>query len=588
MADPFRALSNLGRSAEEIGAAAKTFYAAAKSGLLGDDLARYLNLGLRKAPTAPPIPTKASVVEQPLLMTRKAKGTPGAGQIQGRIPSSVRTSSPDVVRSSLSPRIEDVRRTEEALRRTRPAQVAPGQLDIFESARTPENFRTAFTPSSAEDLLRNENLLRVKDPGTYQALEGIAQRASAELGRPVSVGDLMAPNWSQRIAELEPGALVRSPGGGAVPPRGVGSEISVSGRGGAVRRSPGGELVQEPEIIEATIREIRDRPVGLGSGGPIGAEDAARAAAGLPARSISIDTVPRELGQANPLIEALRNAGGGLRTMDLKRAAAIGGLGILGIGAVVTRPGGNQTAVERMNQLGTDPSTGTPSAAADATSGLVPPVPPQGQPPGTLGVPGGGLVQATGGATPPTGPAPGMTGAGQVVIQMDDSASELRQAVQRVKAQSPMAFTPDSPQNYKKIAEYYGARQKYAGQPDVGASVQQQLSERGLLGTPELQKWATSNRGLAYELLQREMGQRSIPSMQSQPMSQGVSVGSEMGSNNANNAQGYAENASASSVLGSQGASDLADATKPIAKPQLLSPQEYEAVRLGYLAGFIR
>ena len=50
MADPFRALSNLGRSAEDIGAAAKTFYAAAKSGLLGDDLARYLNLGLRKLP----------------------------------------------------------------------------------------------------------------------------------------------------------------------------------------------------------------------------------------------------------------------------------------------------------------------------------------------------------------------------------------------------------------------------------------------------------------------------------------------------------------------------------------------------------
>ena len=118
--------------------------------------------------------------------------------------------------------------------------------------------------------------------------------------------------------------------------------------------------------------------------------------------------------------------------------------------------------------------------------------------------------------------------------------------------------------------------------------MQQQLAERGLLGTPELQKWAASNRGLAYELLQREMGQRSIPSMQSQPMSQGVSVGSEMGSNNANNAQGYAENASASAVFGSQGASDLADATKPIAKPQLLSPQEYEAVRLGYLAGFIR
>ena len=140
----------------------------------------------------------------------------------------------------------------------------------------------------------------------------------------MSVGDLMAPNWSQRIAELEPGAFVRSPGGGAVPPRGVGSEIAVSGRGGAIRRSPGGEFVQEPEIIEATIREIRNRPAGLGGGGPIGAEDAARAAAGLPARSISIDTVPRELGQANPLIETLRNAGGGLRTMDLGRTVGLG------------------------------------------------------------------------------------------------------------------------------------------------------------------------------------------------------------------------------------------------------------------------
>jgi hypothetical protein len=151
-----------------------------------------------------------------------------------------------------------------------------------------------------------------------------------------------------------------------------------------------------------------------------------------------------------------------------------------------------------------------------------------------------------------------------------------------------MAFTPDSPQNYKKIAEYYGARQKYAGQPEVAASVQRQLVERGSLGTPGLKEWAAKNPVLAYELMQKEMGSRPVPSMQMAPMNQGVSLGSELGTNNANNAIGYSENAADSAVYGSQAASYLADAAKPIAKPQLLSPQEYEAVRLGYLAGFIR
>jgi len=584
--NPLQALSNLGRSTQDIGEAAKFFYGAAKSGLLGDDLARYINLGLRKAPQAGPIPTKPEVAEQLLLTTRRAKGTPGAGQIQGRIPSTVKTTTPrEVVRASVSPRIEDVRRTEQALRQVRPAEVAPGQLDLFESARVPERFSTPTTPGSVEDLLKNENLLRLKDPGTYQALSGLAERASRTLGQPVSIEDLMAPDWSQRISRLEPGAMVRSPGGAALPPRGIGSELAVPGRGGAIQQSPGGRVTREPEIIAADIREIRTaQPTG---GRRISSEDSARAAAGLPSRSISIDTVPEELSRANPLIEALRNAKGGLQTMDLKRALAVGGLAGLGIGAAASRFGGGREAIdEAARPFGTPP--GTPTESADATSTVAPPVSPGGQTPGTLSVPGGSFVQAGGGATPPAGPIPGMTGAGQVVIRTDDSASELRQAIQRVKAQSPMAFTPDSPQNYKKIAEYYGARQKFAGQPEVAASVQRELTERGVLGTPGLKDWAAKNPVLAYELMQKEMGSRPVPSMQMAPMNQGVSLGSELGTNNANNAVGYADNASASAVYGSQGASDLADAAKPIAKPQLLSPQEYEAVRLGYLAGFIR
>lgn len=587
MPNPLQALSNLGRSTQDIGEAAKFFYGAAKSGLLGDDLARYINLGLRKAPKAGPIPTKPETAEQLLLMTRRPKGSAGAGQIQGRIPSTVKTTTPrEVVRASVSPRIEDVRRTEQALRQVRPVEVAPGQLDIFESARVPERFSTATTPGSVEDLLKNENLLRVKDPGTYQALSGLAERASRTLGQPVSVEDLMAPDWSQRIARLEPGAMVRSPGGAATPPRGSGGELAVPGPGGAMRQSPGGRVAREPEIIAADIREVRTSPRAI-SGGRVSQEDAARAAAGLPSRSISIDTVPEELSRANPLIEVLRNAKGGLQTMDLKRALAVGGLAGLGIGAAASRFGGNQGAIEGVDRM-SGASAGSPTAVADATSAIAPPTSPGGQTPGTLGVPGGSFVQAGGGATPPAGPVPGMTGAGQVVIRTDDSASELRQAVQRVKAQSPMAFTPDSPQNYKKIAEYYGARQKYAGQPEVAASVQRELVERGSLGTPGLKEWAASNPALAYEMLQKEMGSRPVPSMQMAPMNQGVSLGSELGSNNANNSVGYADNASASAVYGSQGASDLADASKPIAKPQLLSPQEYEAVRLGYLAGFIR
>ena len=587
MPNPLQALSNLGRSTQDIGEAAKFFYGAAKSGLLGDDLARYINLGLRKAPKAGPIPTKPETAEQLLLMTRRPKGSAGAGQIQGRIPSTVKTTTPrEVVRASVSPRIEDVQRTEQALRKVRPVEVAPGQLHIFESARVPERFSTATTPGSVKDLLKNENLLRVKDPGTYQDLSGLAERASRTLGQPVSVEDLMAPDWSQRIARLEPGAMVRSPGGAATPPRGSGSELAVPGPGGAMRQSPGGRVAREPEIIAADIREVRTSPRSI-SGGRVSQEDAARAAAGLPSRSISIDTVPEELSRANPLIEALRNAKGGLQTMDLKRALAVGGLAGLGINAAASRFGGNQGAVEGVDRMFGAPA-GSPTAVADATSAIAPPTSPGGQTPGTLGVPGGSFVQAGGGATPPAGPVPGMTGAGQVVIRTDDSASELRQAVQRVKAQSPMAFTPDSPQNYKKIAEYYGARQKYAGQPEVVASVQRELVERGSLGAPGLKEWAASNPALAYEMLQKEMGSRPVPSMQMAPMNQGVSLGSELGSNNANNSVGYADNASASAVYGSQGASDLADASKPIAKPQLLSPQEYEAVRLGYLAGFIR
>jgi hypothetical protein len=548
MASPFQLLQNLGRSGDDLNKVVRTFFGSARSGLLGPDIQRYVQTGLSKPPAKPTQFLKGAQANQLLLETRIPKGQAGAGQIRARVPQTVRTGSPDVVRASLQPTAADAEKLERTLRAVRPAEVAPGQLNLFERGAAPA---PSFSTRSPESLSAAEQL-QVKDPGTFRSLSELADRASQTLGARITVEDLMAPDWSQRISRLEPGALVRSPGGGMTPPGGSSQGLAPYARGGELGSRTSGALARQDvpeEIIEAQIREIQF-PRGIGAGAQDAVSDGSEFAGGM-----------------GSMAQDLRNAAGGLRRMNLGQAVAAGGLTGLG-GAFLA------------GQLFGGRNPGEPTQAADPASTALPPTPPSNQNVGALGIPGNTIVQAAGAALPSAGqPAPGVMGGGQVVIRTDDGASELRQAVQRAKAGSGMAFAPDSPAAYKQIADYYAARGRYASQPQAAEGVRTQLTERGSLGTPDLVKWAESNPALAYELLQREAGQRQLTMNANKPISQGVSLGSELGSNNMNNTQGFAQSSAVSSVYGNQGASDLADATKPLSKPVLLSPQDYEALR---------
>ena len=471
-------------------------------------------------PAAKPAP--ATRVIQPSLGLRERRGaTSAAGEnIGGRYYGGAQntTRNAETIRSGGSaPRLNLSRETAAPLAR-RPVA---GQLDLFESAPAP-NFRT--TPVQGPESKQALDLY-ARDPGTFKTLEELAQRATSYYGKPVSVDDLMRPDATRYLRELESG-------GGAMPPRGA---VTAAGQqpGGALVQSPAGavspQMIRTPSnVINADYSVIRDLPAGK-TGSAVGTA------------TTDLGRMVRGLGLSPTQIAALV-AGG----------TAVGGAALTGL----VSGDRDQTGVRPLTDAEAYPRQDSGMAPGERASA-------------------GRMAGAATGASPtgrPAGvPSPrsttGQTGSGQVVLTQNDRESGYRQELANALAGAQRgAGAAPMPDPNRPIAEYYRAREQYIRQPGVAAELAMQASQ--LPGVaPSTPSWAAANPTLAYEMLQRSKARPDLS--QQTPQAQSVTVGSQLGDNNTNNMAGNAAYGAAAAVDRSAGASDLEDSTRPLIRPQI-------------------
>ena len=374
-----------------------------------------------------------------------------------------------------------------------------------------------------------------EDPGTYQSIANMALEASRNYGRTVTPEDLLgAQNMPSRLL----GESAR--GGGLVP---------VPGPIGARRQIPGSTQMPGVRIGNSNqpYGEIPIRPAQVVDlGGTPRLNRGATAAAPT---------------QEEALQAGARNAMGGTRQTDLSNLYKMLGAGAatlaggLGIGSVAynTFGGGGRSGADQAPSFTPTPSDGLASPRlveemrrlyGDGRSG----------------------ADAYDPRTSATGGTPGQTAPS--VIRINDADSNQRQATANALAASTMR--PDAPSSYASIADYYQNRGAYAAQPGVAGNVIEQLIQvDSRFDRPEMQAWAASNPGLAYELLQNQQ----MPNVQ-EPV-----ITTPMGTNDENNMRGNSEQAAKVVVDGADPA--IRDATQPRMAVSLLR-QPYFYNRPGF------
>jgi hypothetical protein len=102
-----------------------------------------------------------------------------------------------------------------------------------------------------------------------------------------------------------------------------------------------------------------------------------------------------------------------------------------------------------------------------------------------------------------------------------------------------------------------------------------EFAARGLTGerAAAMKAWAKQNPALAYELQRRQMADPG-QSLQSGQNVQSKALGTQLGTDNVNNAQGSADSVSQSVMNPSAGSYDMMNALEPLEKPVLLSQQQ--------------
>jgi hypothetical protein len=366
--------------------------------------------------------------------------------------------------------------------------------------------------------------LYAQQPGTYNAIQTLADRASAHYGVPVTFDDLVGPKGTLILQELEYGplAIQKAAGGGMVPPSSAG-RLAEFEPGGPLTVSPGGALgrpapatASADNIIDLDYSVIRDLPQGMRGAVPSATTDLGKTASG--ARLSREQLIALGLG-----------------------AGAVGG----GTLASYLRGGAPQGQPEQLTE------EQIRGAAAQLTE----------QPMPESGI---GLREAP--VMPATSVA-GQIGSGPAVIRQDDRESNYRQA--RANAIAAALGKPGAPKEagqYDKISKYYAERERYAKQPEMRAELAAKAA--ALEGMPpNALQWAAANPTLAYELLKRANSRPELSQQTPQP--QGATVGTQLGDNSQNNMVGNAQAAAATAVEGTAGASDLEDATRPLIRPAL-------------------
>ena len=254
---------------------------------------------------------------------------------------------------------------------------------------------------------------------------------------------------------------------------------------------------------------------------------------------------PPSPAEAEAVQAVIRNAVGGTRQADLSNLYKMLGAGAatlaggLGLGAVAynTFGGGGRSGVDQIPPPANGQSLDRtqPSRTIEQMRQLYDQMSPEG-------------AGAYDPRTSATGGTPGQTAPS--VIRISDADSNQRQATANALAASTMR--PDAPSSYASIADYYQNRGAYAAQPGVVGNVIEQLIQvDSRFDRPEMQAWAASNPGLAYELLQN----------QQMPNIQQAEITTELGSNTDNNAIGNSQEEARVVIDGADPA--IRDATRP-------------------------
>jgi len=253
---------------------------------------------------------------------------------------------------------------------------------------------------------------------------------------------------------------------------------------------------------------------------------------------------PTDLGAVS---NQINNAAGGLKQMDLSALSKLapyflgaGGVG-LGAGLIARNMGGGgqeQPVETSMGPVTATPNTGPlndpavqsqqQAAAAAAAS-----------------------MQAGSGVNIAAPEYRGVDGRQTPTVTRGDN-EELRSMKQQYASGSKTAASP--------MQRYFAEREAYGNANKT--QIIDQLIGVGAINNNDLMRWAESNPALAYELLEKQLGNRKLPSQQTVQNTQAV-ISTSLGSNNQNNAIGSAESAGQSASNPTQGAADMRDALTP-------------------------
>lgn len=355
---------------------------------------------------------------------------------------------------------------------------------------------------------------------TAPSLRNAAEEAGMPLftSTPVSprpaFGAGAGPSPMDRIADLAFGNRgARGVGGGVLPE---------SAPGGALVRSPRGEVVEELMIDPVRVREI-------------------------------FEASPELLG-------SLRNATGGVQTADLgsllsnpavRAAIGAGGLGSLGYG-IASMMDTNRTGE---TTAGSPPTTPLFTEDGRTPLGDIAPAAPVNAP-------------ATGNIDP-SAPAP--------MVTSGDRESVIREALQQAAPNAAAvmrAAEPMSPEKYRSIEEYAAAKQAYAQAKPELQNLMRFMEGQSPTAGGGLAMWAAAHPDLAYRYQQQALknpaaNQQSAESITTTQVTS--PIGSELPAAAAGNAA-----ATAQAVTNpSQGAFDMVDATRPQVQPNLQRVQDF-------------
>ena len=300
------------------------------------------------------------------------------------------------------------------------------------------------------------------------------------------------------------------------PPTQGGGELAL--RGGPLVPSPGGSLTAD-FTLPVNVRDLGSPTQGIDG--------------------LDFGTAARQL----------QNAAGGLQQMDLSAISKLApyflGAGGVGLGAgLIARNmqgGGQEQPVE--TPMG--PTTATPTAGTPNDPGV--------QSQQQAAAAAAAAMQAGSGVDIPTPDYRGVDGRQTPTVTRGDN-EELRSLKQQYASGSKTAASP--------MQRYFAERETYANYPANKTQIIDQLIGVGAINTNDMMRWAESNPALAYELLEKRLGHRTLPSQQTVQNTQYV-TGTSLGHNNQNNAIGSAENAGQVVYNPTQGAADLRDTLTP-------------------------